>query len=88
MDSKDFQLLAALYENARQSYRSLGQRVSLSAPAVRDRLERLESRGVIQGYWVSPDPSIFGREDLLVFFAGDLTREEAVKALGTRDVAW
>ncbi len=40
------------------------------------------------GYWVSPDPSIFGREDLLVFFAGDRTREEAVKALGTLDVAW
>ncbi len=48
----------------------------------------LESRGVIQCYWVSPDPSIFGREDLLVFFARDRTREEAVKALGTRDVAW
>ncbi len=62
--------------------------MSLSAPAVRDRLERLESRGVIQGYWALPDPSIFGREDLLVFFPGDRTREEAVKTLGVRDVAW
>lgn len=88
MDSKDFQLLAALYENARQSYRSLGRRVSLSAPAVRDRLKGLEDRGIIQGYWVSPDASIFGREDLLVFFRGERTREEAVKVLGVRDVAW
>ncbi len=88
MDSKDFQLLAALYENARQSYRSLARRVSLSAPAVRDRLRGLEKRGVIQGYWVDLDPSIVDREDLLVFFRGNWTREGAVKALGVQDVGW
>jgi len=62
--------------------------VSLSAPAVRDRLKGLEDRGIIQGYWVSPDPSIFEREDLLVFFQGEKTREEALKTLEVHDVAW
>ena len=88
MDSKDFQLLAALHENARQSYRALGNRVSLSAPAVRDRLQALEKRGIIQGYWVTPDPTIFDRQDLLVFYQDERTREEAVKALSVRDVAF
>ena len=88
MDSKDFQLLAALHENARQSYRVLGSRVSLSAPAVRDRLQALEKRGIIQGYWVTPDPTIFDRQDLLVFYQDDRTREEALRALSVRDVAF
>ena len=88
MDSKDFQLLAALHENARQSYRALGNRVSLSAPAVRDRLQALEKRGIIQGYWVAPDPTIFDRQDLLVFYQDERTREEAVEALSVGDVAF
>ena len=88
MDSKDFQLLAALHENARQSYRALGNRVSLSAPAVRDRLQALEKRGIIQGYWVTPDPTIFDRQDLLVFYQDERTREEAVEALSVGDVAF
>ncbi len=51
-------------------------------------MERLENRGVIQGYWVYPDPSIFDREDLLVFFHGERTREGVVKTLGVPNVAW
>ena len=88
MDSKDFQLLAALHDNARQSYRALGSRVSLSAPAVRDRLQALEKTGIILGYWVTPDPTIFDRQDLLVFYHDERTREEAVKALSVKDVAF
>ena len=88
MDSKDFRLLVALYENARQSYRSLGQRVSLSAPAVRDRLKRLEDRGILQGYWLYPDPAIFNRNDLMVFYKGDWKRQEALKALSVDDVVF
>ena len=88
MDSKDFQLLAALHENARQSYRALGSRVSLSAPAVRERLQSLEKSGIIQGFWVTPDPTIFERQDLLVFYQNERTRDEALKALRVRDVAF
>src|SRR3989442_14819263 len=88
VDTKDFQLLASLHENARQSYRALGSQVSLSAPAVRDRLQALEKRGIIQGYWVTPDPTIFDRQDLLVFYTDERTREEAVGALSGRDVAF
>jgi DNA-binding Lrp family transcriptional regulator len=88
VDSKDFRLLVALHENARQSYRSLGQRVSLSAPAVRDRLKRLEDHGILQGYWLYVDPAAFDRQDLMVFYRGDWKREDAFKALKVEDVAF
>ena len=88
MDSKDFRLLVALHENARLSYRSLGQRVSLSAPAVRERLNRLEAKGILQGYWLYIDPNALDREDLMVFYRGDWEREDALKALHVEDVAF
>ena len=88
MDATDFRLLVALDENARQSYQALGRKVSLSAPAVRERLHRLEERGILHGYWVSINPAVFGREDLLVSFGGEWNREEVVRALGGPDVAW
>ena len=88
MDSKDFQLLAALHQDARQSYRSLGRRVSLTAPAVRERLERLQEQGILQGYGLRIDPSIFGRDQLIVSFQGEWTRKDLEKVLASPDVAF
>src|SRR5437667_10133846 len=88
VDAKDFRLLVALHENARASYRALGRRVSLSAPAVRDRLRRIEGRGIFQGYMISVVPSRLDRDELLVFFRGEWTREGAREALAVADVAW
>src|SRR5256885_17234804 len=88
MDAKDFRLLVALDEDARQSLHALGRTVSLSAPAVRDRIRRLEERGIVQGYWVSIVPAVFGRQGLLVSFDGGWNRDEAMKALRGPDVAW
>ncbi|HEV3432419.1 MAG TPA: winged helix-turn-helix transcriptional regulator [Nitrososphaera sp.] len=88
MDIKDFRLIAALHENARQSYRSLGRHISLSSPAVRDRLRRLQRLGILKGFWLLIDPGIFGRDNLLVFFRGEWTRKEALRALTVPEVAW
>lgn len=88
MDATDFRLLVALHEDARASYRSLGRRVSLSAPAVRDRLRHLESKGVIDGFWLTPDPEVIGRQDLIVIFQGEYAHADAVTALGAPEVAW
>ena len=88
MDSKDFQLLAALHGDARQSFRSLGRRVSLSAPAVRERLKALQSRNILTGYWAYPDPSVFDLDELLLIFRGDWTRDDALRALKHHDVAF
>ena len=88
MDSKDFQLLVGLYGDARQSYQSLGRRVSLSAPAVRDRLRRLRSKGVLQGFMLVIDSSMFDRDDLLLFFHDNFSRKSALAAFAAPDVSW
>src|SRR5919197_5233021 len=88
MDSKDFQLLAALHQDARQSYRSLGRRASLTAPAVRERLKRLQGQGILQGYGLRIDPSIFGRDQLTVSFQGEWTRRDLDKVLDMPDVSF
>ena len=44
MDEIDHQIVALLRENARRSFQDIGERVSLSAPAVKRRVDRLEAR--------------------------------------------
>lgn len=88
MDSIDFQLLVALFGDARQSYKSLGRRLSLSAPAVRSRLERLKMKGVLQGYMLTINPSVFDRIGLVLSFRGDFKLKLAQAAVAAPDVSW
>jgi DNA-binding Lrp family transcriptional regulator len=60
MDQTDTVIVALLRENARRSYQDIGQRVHLSAPAVKRRVDRLEQDGVILGYTAIVDPPVFG----------------------------
>jgi len=50
LDDLDLQLLDALQRNARSTFAELGTLVGLKAPAVHDRVKRLESRGFLRGY--------------------------------------
>ena len=50
MDKINWKLLRALEANARLSYAELGKLVHLSAPAVAERMRKLEEQGVITGY--------------------------------------
>jgi DNA-binding Lrp family transcriptional regulator len=88
VDSKDFQLFVGLYRDARQSYQSLGRGVSLSAPAVRDRLNQLRSKGILQGFMLVIDSSVFDRDDLLLFFHGNFPRKSVLAAFNAPDISW
>jgi Lrp/AsnC family leucine-responsive transcriptional regulator len=55
LDALDWRLLAELQSDGRQSYKELGRRVNLSAPAVAERVRRLEEAGVITGYHAEVD---------------------------------
>ncbi len=55
MDKIDRALLAALQDNARASYAEMGRAVGLTAPAVAERVRRLEVSGVISGYHAEVD---------------------------------
>ncbi|AZL68203.1 MULTISPECIES: Lrp/AsnC family transcriptional regulator [Pseudomonas] len=50
LDPLDERILAELTANARIAHAELGQKVNLSRNAVRQRIERLERDGAIQGY--------------------------------------
>ena len=60
IDEIDQQIVALLRENARRSFQDIGSHVSLSAPAVKRRVDRLEADGVIRGYTATIEPTAFG----------------------------
>ena len=55
MDDIDRAVLSALQDDARVSYAELGRQVGLSAPAVAERMRRLETSGIVTGYHASID---------------------------------
>jgi Lrp/AsnC family leucine-responsive transcriptional regulator len=60
LDELDLQILDALQRNARSTFTDLGTIVGLRAPAVHDRVKRLEQRGYIRGYSAQLDPKRLG----------------------------
>ena len=60
LDTTDWRLLEELQADGRLSYNELARRVSLSPPAVADRVRRLEDLGVISGYHARVDPARAG----------------------------
>jgi Lrp/AsnC family leucine-responsive transcriptional regulator len=60
LDAVDERIASELQSDARLSLAELGRRVGLSAPAVADRLSRLEGAGVIAGYNAQVDPALLG----------------------------
>jgi Lrp/AsnC family leucine-responsive transcriptional regulator len=60
LDQTNLALLAELQQDARMSLAELGRRVGLSAPAVAERLQRLERDGVVLGYRAELDPAAVG----------------------------
>jgi Lrp/AsnC family leucine-responsive transcriptional regulator len=61
LDLIDCKLLGELQANARISFADLSRKVSLSTPAVIERVKRLEESGVILGYHAQVSPSAVGR---------------------------
>ncbi|MDA0182911.1 Lrp/AsnC family transcriptional regulator [Solirubrobacter phytolaccae] len=83
MDDVDERIVSLLREDGRRSYASLGRVVGLSTAAVKRRVERLESDGVIQGYVAMVNRGKLGLE-LQAFidlkFAGTARMEDIWKA--------
>jgi Lrp/AsnC family leucine-responsive transcriptional regulator len=61
VDDINWNILAALQSDARLSFSDLGRRVGLTAPAVAERVRRLEEAGVITGYRAVLNPEKLGR---------------------------
>lgn len=60
IDETDWRILEELQANGRITFTELGRRVSLTAPAVAERVRRLEESGIISGFRAHLDPSRVG----------------------------
>jgi Lrp/AsnC family leucine-responsive transcriptional regulator len=60
LDATDRQIIGELVADGRISLAELGRRVSLSPPAVAERVRRLEQGAVITGYRAEVDPRALG----------------------------
>ena len=60
MDAVDQRIVALLVADARASYAEIGSKVALSAPAVKRRVDRLRSSGIIKGFTAVIDPAAVG----------------------------
>jgi Lrp/AsnC family leucine-responsive transcriptional regulator len=60
LDGTDRKIIGELTSDGRVSLAELGRRVSLSSPAVAERVQRLERAGVITGYRAEIDPLTLG----------------------------
>jgi Lrp/AsnC family leucine-responsive transcriptional regulator len=59
-DSRNVDLLRLLQADPRITLSELARRVGMSAPAVRERVLKLEEAGVIRGYHLELDPAALG----------------------------
>jgi Lrp/AsnC family leucine-responsive transcriptional regulator len=87
IDDIDRQILNILQQNARTSNAEIARQVDMAPSAVLERIRRLETRGVIQGYEVRINPEAVG-QNLLAFvfvrssdFDSDLKTAEVLSAI-------
>jgi Lrp/AsnC family leucine-responsive transcriptional regulator len=55
LDATNWKIISILQQNARISFAELGKAVHLSAPAVAERVKKLEESGVVTGYTAQVD---------------------------------
>ncbi|MBO9399890.1 Lrp/AsnC family transcriptional regulator [Shimia sp. R9_3] len=60
VDDLDRSILNALVDDARISWKDLAADVGVSSPTIRDRVRRLQDRGIVQGFSVEVAPAALG----------------------------
>ena len=60
MDDVDRKILALLVEDGRRTYDDIARRVSLSAPSVKRRVDRLRAHGALEGFTAVVDHGALG----------------------------
>jgi Lrp/AsnC family transcriptional regulator, leucine-responsive regulatory protein len=60
LDELDRRILTLLVEDGRRTYDDIGRRVSLSAPSVKRRVDRLRASGALEGFTAVVDHGAMG----------------------------
>ena len=58
MNRTDYQILNLLQADSRTTLKAIGDRVGLTAPAVSERIRRMEDKGVIQSFSIHVDRTL------------------------------
>jgi DNA-binding Lrp family transcriptional regulator len=85
VDEIDHKIVALLQEDARRSFLDIGSAVSLSAPAVKRRVDRLVEQGVVRSYSAVVDAEAFGWHThafVFLFCEGRMAASEVRAAVG------
>lgn len=61
MDSTDYDIIRYLQDDGRMPMKILAEKVSLTPPAVAERVRKLEKSGIITGYRAIVDPKKLGK---------------------------
>lgn len=62
LDQTDMQILDLLLKNSRMQWQEIGEEVHLTGQAVRNRINRMEKLGVIDGYTIKINSRKIGKE--------------------------
>jgi DNA-binding Lrp family transcriptional regulator len=84
IDAIDVTILQLLVEDGRRTYGDIGERVSLSPPAVKRRIDRLRATGILRGFTAVIDHSALGAatEALVeLFYAPGTLLDEVTRRL-------
>ena len=68
MDFIDYRILKCLKENSRENATNIGAKINLSTSAVIERIKKLESSGVIEGYTAIVNQSALGRDNMAFIY--------------------
>ena len=61
MDNTDFKILEIIQSDGRISMKELGKQVSLTSPAVAERVKKMEESGIIERYTAIINPKRLGK---------------------------
>jgi len=80
LDDLDIKILNILQAGGRTKRNQLAEQVGLSIPSVSERLNKLEEKGVIEGYFAKINKKIFGY-DIMAFITVSSESSKHYKAL-------
>jgi DNA-binding Lrp family transcriptional regulator len=84
VDDLDRRIIGCLLRDARSTFAEIGEQVSLSAPAVKRRVDRLVASGTIRGFTTVIDPAVLGWQTeayVEVYCKGTVSPDELRRSL-------
>ncbi|MBW7473912.1 Lrp/AsnC family transcriptional regulator [Paenibacillus oenotherae] len=87
IDSTDMMMIKMLLQNSRIQWKEIGELVHMSAPAVTNRINKLEKAGIIEGYTVKLNERLLGNNQciFIVVMMKDYRHTKFTEFIKTRD---